>query len=323
MTKAFTHDLDTTYRWTYRYLRWVMVAALVALFASVLIQSILTGCWLGSVSAYYYTPARTVFVGGLVAFGASLIAYKGRAPEEDVALNFAGYMAILVAIVPTGESAECPATGFGQSQEQVAAAVVNNIWSLLITTALVVALVYILRKRKDRHKVAPDPGAPVDARQEKSHVFAVILSVFCIVLLVAELWYFLANPEQFIERSHGIAAITMVFALIGVMVFNAWKVDHYGKFLDKWNYGTLYWAHAGVLTLLAVSVFALQLVVPDVLVILILELVVFGVFVSYWILQSIELWGRRTEVPSSPTPTDLPTLNEAVPSLAEETEPAR
>lgn len=299
MTKAFTHDLNTTYRWSYRYLRWVMVAALVALFASVVIQSILAGCLLGSVSAYYYTPARTVFVGGLIAFGAALIAYKGRAPEEDVALNFAGYMAIIVAIVPTGESTMCRACGFGQSKEQVAAAVVNNIWSLLVTTAIVVALVFWLRKRKDKDKVPPDPGAPVvDAQLDKSRKLAVILSVVCIVVLVAELWYFLVRPEKFIDRSHGIAALTMVFALVGVMVFNAWRVDH-DKLLGKLNYGAVYWVHAGVLMVLAVVVLVLQYVIPNDLVILILELVVFGVFISYWILQSIELWGRDAEIQSS------------------------
>ena len=116
MTKAFTDDNRTVYRSTYRYLRWVMVAALVALFLSVLIQSLMAGCWLGSVSAYYYTPARTVFVGALIVFGSALIAYKGRAPEEDVALNFAGYMAIVVAMVPTTEDDLCPASGFGQIQ---------------------------------------------------------------------------------------------------------------------------------------------------------------------------------------------------------------
>src|SRR6478609_466350 len=330
MSKAFTHDLSTTYRWTYRYLRWVMVAALVALFASVLIQSVLAGCWLGSVSAYYYTPARTVFVGGLIAFGAALIAYKGRAPEEEVALNFAGYMAIIVAIVPTGESDTCIATGFGQSREQVADAVVNNIWSLLVTTAIVVALVLSLRRHKDKNKVAPDTAAPVDAPREHSHKLAVILSVACVVVLVAELWYFLVRPEQFIERSHGIAALTMVFALVGVMVFNAWRVDHQEKLLGKWNYGIVYWVHAGVLVVLAAVVLALQYFVPNDLLILTLELIVFGVFISYWILQSIELWGRDAEVQSSPsanqpnqTSPEPPPPNEARRSPAEQTEPAR
>lgn len=282
MAKAFTYDPNTTYRWSYRYLRWVMVAALVALFASVVFQSFQAGCWLGSVSAYYYTPARTVFVGGLIAFGAALIAYKGSAPEEDVALNFAGYMAIIVAIVPTSESTLCPATGFGQSTEQVANAVVNNVRSLLVTTAIVVVLVLLLRKFNA--KVPLDPTGLAD--RKAAHRRAVILSFLCIGVLVAELWYFLVRPELFIDRSHGIAALTMVFALVGVMVFNAWRVDH-GE-----PYGVVYWVLAGVLAVLAVAVYVLKYIVPNDRVILYLELVVFGMFILYWILQSIELWGR-------------------------------
>jgi hypothetical protein len=207
---------------------------------------------------------------------------------------------------------------------------VNNIWSLLVTTAIVVALVFFLRRHKDKDKVAPNTAAPVDARREKSHKLAVILSVACVVVLVAELWYFLVRPEQFIERSHGIAALTMVFALVGVMVFNAWRVDHQEKLLGKWNYGIVYWVHAGVLVVLAAVVLALQYFVPNDLVILTLELIVFGVFISYWILQSIELWGRDAEIQSSP-PANQPSQTAAEPlppnevhrSPAEQSEPAR
>lgn len=55
-----------------------------------------------SMSAYYYSPAmRNVFVGALVAVGVSLYLYKGFSRREDWALNFAGWFAILVALVPT------------------------------------------------------------------------------------------------------------------------------------------------------------------------------------------------------------------------------
>ena len=89
---------------TYRYLRGAMIALLLMLLLSVGYQwwwETDHSCWLGSISAYYYTPARSVFVGSLCALGASLIAYKGHSPEEDVLLNFSGFMAFVVAMVPT------------------------------------------------------------------------------------------------------------------------------------------------------------------------------------------------------------------------------
>ena len=293
MPKTFLYDMITTNRLTYRYLRWVMVAALVALFLSVLIQSVKAGCWLGSVSAYYYTPARTVFVGSLIAFGAALIAYKGRAPEEDVALNFSGYLAIVVAMVPTVEDDMCPASGFGQSKEEIGRAVVNNVWSLVVTTAIA-AVVLLWRWRSDRKAVVRN--APVDAERRKSYIRARILSVVCIGVLVGEFCYFLVNPELFIERSHGIAAITMVAGLVGVMLFSAWFVPHNGSVL---RLSFRVWYNALAL-ILAVLVVAVRLAQYDHLT-LILELVVFAVFVAYWILQSIELWGRSTDgKPSGP-----------------------
>jgi len=285
MTKAFTDDNRTVYRSTYRYLRWVMVAALVALFLSVLIQSLMAGCWLGSVSAYYYTPARTVFVGALIVFGSALIAYKGRAPEEDVALNFAGYMAIVVAMVPTTEDDLCPASGFGQTKDAVGDAVLNNVWSLIGITAIALSLLLARWWLHDRKSVVSNAAPRITRIRTR------VVAVVCITVLVGELWYFLVNPDFFMERSHGIAAITMVAGLVGVMIFNASIVDHVAAV-----YRVGYWALAALLVLLAGAV----LLVSEPHLILFLELVVFGVFVAYWIVQSIEMWREPEDFVQSP-----------------------
>lgn len=55
----------------------------------------------GSMSAYYYTPWRDVFVGGLCGVGMALYLYKGFSTEENVALNVAGACALLVGLCPT------------------------------------------------------------------------------------------------------------------------------------------------------------------------------------------------------------------------------
>src|SRR3954470_4971678 len=94
------HSESTTK--TYLYLRVGLVALAVFLSASLVIE--LTwgdGRWLGSISAYYYTPVRAVFVGTLVAMGVCLIAIKGRdRPREDLMLNLAGMCAPVVALCP-------------------------------------------------------------------------------------------------------------------------------------------------------------------------------------------------------------------------------
>lgn len=56
---------------------------------------------LPSISAYYFTPMRDVFVGTLVAVGACLYLYKGFSDRENKALNCAGIFAVAVAFIPT------------------------------------------------------------------------------------------------------------------------------------------------------------------------------------------------------------------------------
>ncbi|MFW0796925.1 hypothetical protein AAFP30_24180 [Gordonia sp. CPCC 205515] len=55
----------------------------------------------GSISGFYYTDARDVFVGIVVAVGVALIAYRGYSVGENWLLNLAGVLAIVVALVPT------------------------------------------------------------------------------------------------------------------------------------------------------------------------------------------------------------------------------
>jgi len=88
---------------SYRYLRLAMVGLLACLAAAVGYQSVRQG-WppLGSVSAYYYTPAQAFFVAGLIGLGACMIALKGTTPIEDIFLNLGGVFAVIVALVPTG-----------------------------------------------------------------------------------------------------------------------------------------------------------------------------------------------------------------------------
>ena len=64
---------------SHAYLRLAMVLMLIALAVAVFYQTSKQGLLLGSVSAYYYTPAQAVFVGALISVGVGMIALRGKA----------------------------------------------------------------------------------------------------------------------------------------------------------------------------------------------------------------------------------------------------
>lgn len=97
---TLTGDVDVRARGTYRYVQIIMVVPAVWLLASIAVVWIWRGELLDSISDYYGGPMRDVFVGGLMACGICMVAYKGRSNLEDYALNFAGLNAFFVALVP-------------------------------------------------------------------------------------------------------------------------------------------------------------------------------------------------------------------------------
>lgn len=60
----------------------------------------------GSMSAYYYSVMRDVFVGVLFAIGACLFLYEGFSKAEGRALNVAGILAVAIALFPTESQCE-------------------------------------------------------------------------------------------------------------------------------------------------------------------------------------------------------------------------
>jgi len=59
-----------------------------------------------SMSAYYHTGMRDVFVGALFAVGVALYVYRGFSPAENVVLSLAGVLAVCVALFPTQGAGE-------------------------------------------------------------------------------------------------------------------------------------------------------------------------------------------------------------------------
>ncbi|MGH6626003.1 MAG: hypothetical protein ACRECD_05585 [Burkholderiaceae bacterium] len=68
-----------------------------------------------SMSAYYHTGMRDVFVGVLCAIGSFLFLYKGFTRKEDLALNIAGACAAGIAFFAMDARGDCQASGGGFS----------------------------------------------------------------------------------------------------------------------------------------------------------------------------------------------------------------
>ena len=96
-------DLQKHMTATYYNLRWWMVVLAVALpfllWLGALIREALP--LQPSMSAYYYSLMRDVFVGVLFAIGACLFLYEGFSKTEGWVLNAAGILAICIALFPT------------------------------------------------------------------------------------------------------------------------------------------------------------------------------------------------------------------------------
>lgn len=102
-------DRDATLLLTYRFLRLGIVAAAVTLGASLAFEIFVNAdvCVRNSVSAYFYSPVRTILTGSLMAVGLCLIAIQGDNDVEEVSLNMAGMLAPMVAVIPTSMSTTC------------------------------------------------------------------------------------------------------------------------------------------------------------------------------------------------------------------------
>lgn len=270
-------------RKTYRYLRIGMIGAVVLLAVSIGIERSKVDCFQTSISAYYYTPVRAIFVGSMFAVGLSLIVYKGRTTWEDASLNFAGMLAPVVAVAPTTDVGRCwsvapsplPVLADGSLANWVVTNIDNNFYALLIAgfIGLGVAL---------GTAMAVDPRAPLDRRRRGTWVS---LGVTFLALLLG--WWLIQNWSGFTTRAHGSAALLMFAWLAVAIVVQAIEHRHEGG-------KRLFWVYAGIAALMIVggiliagtrafgehTVFAL-------------EAYEIGFFAIYWIVQTAENWHER------------------------------
>lgn len=270
---------------TYRYLRMGMVGLVLALALAIMLERLQVDCWQTSISSYYYTPARAIFVGSLIAIGVSLLVIKGSTRREDVLFNIAGILAPVVGVVPTSSVGECwslepmplPTDEQGNLAPWVIANIDNNIQALLlagiigmVAVGLIAALVY---------------DKPLSAARSAPRDRQIGLAVTMAVLLIG--WALHRWWDAFPTQAHGFAAVLMFgFLALGIGV-NAWerrdKPEHR-------RYAALY-AAISVL-MVGVGVVFLTALRGWSHMVLVLEIIEIGLFASFWVAQTVEHWGE-------------------------------
>lgn len=262
---------------TYRYLRMAITGAVVVVFTSILASMPVVGL-LPSISHYYYTPARTMFVGALLAVAVCFFALSGRGTERAL-LDVAAVVAPLVAIVPTqisphsvpGMDSGCPDGAGSCVPVAYDEDVDNGIVTYLVVGVLVLVLAVVLALLGE-----------VDRR-------ATLLSVAiaAVVLLVVWLTWVLAR-EAFLRGAHVASAVCFFALIAAVALVNALRPVPAGA--PGWLKG----AYVAIAALLGVVVLGMpvygSLHVGPLYGVFVGEVLALLLFAAFWVLQSLQYW---------------------------------
>lgn len=276
---------DTAAITTYRYLRISMVMAVAVLAVSVGLERAQVDCWQTSVSAYYYTPVRAIFVGVLLAIGLCLIAIKGSTVWEDATLNAAGMLAPIVAVVPTTDVGTCwsetppsfPVTDDGELAPWVVANIDNNVTALIVTGIVGLIVAAIIASIATRNVMAVAQVGPVRMRLGLLGAMAFLV----VGSILFALW------DDFETRAHGVAAVAMFLLLAVAVALNAWQHrDDPGPRVYFWLYAAI--AVAMILAGLIMFPFGSKWAHM----VLVLEATEITLFAGFWLVQTREHWNE-------------------------------
>jgi hypothetical protein len=282
-------NLSDATRATYRYLRVSIVTLAVLLGVSLLIELRWgTGEQFGSISGYYYSPVRSVFVGTLVAIGPALIALKGRPGWEDTLLDLAGMVIPVVAFVPTPYqfgAGVCPSGAHTCVPPDLVPAVDNNVAALLVVGALGLAFAWWQRRfLTDRTK-------------------RVGLWIATGVWIAFAVW-FTQWHASFLQGAHG-AAAALFFAFVAGVAFNAGRnVATRGavRGLSPAAFSRWYRVIGSLMVVVVAAALALFGVSawrgfqPWFYTVFAVEAVLLTLFVTFWVLQTMENWDDEAAV---------------------------
>ncbi len=304
---------------TYSLLRLGMVGVVVALGVSVALEVARSdGCVQRSISAYYYTPSRAVFVGALITLGVSMIVLWGKNWVEDGFLNLAGLLAPVVAFVPTSDANFCGVTKAsqqaangdpGQLIDTAHQAIDNNVTTLgLIILGTLLSLVIAVITNSRWAALLRDRPGP----WYRDWTFCVPYGLAAVLWMFGAAMFVWKRPT-FYDHAHMASAVTLFVFVIVVVSASAWdKWDdwkqHGRRGADpsrRWmiQYGLL----AGLMIAAAIVIFvAGKAMAHDwfgIHWVLVIEATLITLFGVFWVLQTID---RRDEGAPRPDPPLAP-----------------
>lgn len=269
---------------TWRHLRLAMLALVAGLGVSVAYERFEThpGCFQQQISAYYYTPARDVLVGVLLALGVCLLCVRGNTPNEDIFLNFAGMLATISAFAPTPLiRPNCSSTPY--VMENLGANVGNNVFALLAIG--LVALVILAPAKSRQLNQSPNLW-----REPACYSYVGAWLVWLTTALVLEL-----ARGFFVSWGHKIAAGLMFLFIFGVVVINAWELR---KRTGTLSPRTNHYCAIAILILVFSGGFIIAGAFGWDYALLAVEISFLTLFAAFWVIQTRELWdeGLREEL---------------------------
>jgi hypothetical protein len=274
---------------SWRYLRLAIVVLAVALLIALLLE-LIRADWnlLPSISAYYYTPVHSIFVGSMVMIGACLLAIRGLTDQEDVMLNLAGLLAPVVALAPT--VAPNDSTYDGLLSIAVNPLADNNLAALALAALVVVAgSTWLVKRLKQPPKHFPTQTRSAAVR--RGWQFGVVIVVCGAVTYAA--WG--------TKPLHNYAAILMFVCLWRAVVYNALRdgsrldikaVLRQAKKLREGGFPTTFaWIAIGMMLGPAiVGIVAAASPAARRNYTFWLELAEIAPFVAFWLTQTMERW---------------------------------
>jgi hypothetical protein len=247
---------------TYRYLRLAMVMVTLMLLIAVVVEwrNTKSGCWQESISAYYYTPVQSVFVGALITIGVCMVALRGLTDEEDILMNLGGMLAPVVALVPTPGPGRCRSVGVAVT------AAPENIQNNMIALFIIGALSLV---------------AAAITLFGQSATFAQFLGygVAALIFLGAVGWFVL-DRSSFDKGAHYTAAIPLFASIVVVVILNSRR--------DNWS-----WRYMSIAVLMVVGtgvLVAITFLADWDYGILVAEALLIVLFAVFWMIQTVERW---------------------------------
>ncbi|GAA1993854.1 hypothetical protein [Microbacterium pumilum] len=271
---------STSTQRTYRYVRLGIIGAVAAIFVSLIAIGTTYG-WPTSISALYYTPGRTVFVGALFAVTLGLLALSGHSLEQGL-LDLAAVVGPLIAIVPTviaegdvpGLTGACPDTAPCVPVEYLPD-IANGMVTFAVIGGAGVVLAVVL----------------AIVQKTVSKGLLAVIAIAAAIILGATLWWAM-SPESFVPWAHVVATGTFLGLMAVVSVAAAAGAG-------GTSFRALYLVFAVLFTLslfFVAAVSVLNLVGADpvgetgVPLILVGECAALGLFAMFWLAQTAQKW---------------------------------